>query len=643
MEINQLKNNLSDFINTIKRLSFVNEEIKADVYQDYQELYEVYKSLNDNEINSNFTQEEIKIINFLELGLAQQQNFNQLLNQIHTNSKITLLNVVDFIKSRNGFNLMHKKDDFSNYTEEELINIFGGIFGVELSRDCVKQLKAEKVSRVIGYALSELFDEHLLEYKEILKINSKENLGNFIKSKIEQSDFECSYVFNEKVESSIRKIEVSANINQRKNASSLGLKNRSKNRIDNCFINKKTKTITFGQGTSNDDTKEQNNSYYKSYVVLNELVNKKKIDGEDNPYYGYRLNPYYFFSGRFAIDNKKVTQEKGRDFKKLLKKASNTELEKLGQMQYYSLYANAVNKDSVNTLNKYNIFISGCDTLNLFSYSESLINKTNEEQSDMAFKHIVKYVTDVVSIFNKNEISFNQGTKGIMLLYFNDIFSITTNIFLAFNKNLNEDEYNEMIKPLVNQMNKLKEKTQNVLTSEMSQLQMNFASFDLMYSNIESYNKLVSAVPQIPIKYEWDDKKELNIDKDNLNNTIKIAKHIYENMGSQGKKFFNKYIKALDYKINNNQKLSDNFNANSFRQVMTNFINDEKKLTDYNYAETVKFIEKTKFILNERINDATIEKNKEELVEHIKEMIVYDNEIKNLVNKKIRKSKLKNN
>ena len=281
--------------------------------------------MSKREINKNFTESEVKAIDCLSLGIDNNQKFNKLLEQFQKNNATSILNVVDFIKSRDGFELINTDGDFSKFSDEELVEIFGGIFGIQVAKDSVKALKAEKVGRVIGYALSELFSKDLTEFKKLKKQNPKVDLCDFLREKIQTQDYECSYIYNEIGND----LEIQCSINENNNASITEV--RGRNRIDHCFVNHKTQTITFGQSTSNKDTETQGYSHFKAHLTLAHLVHKETIDGNPNQYYGYKLMPYLMLGGRFVVDNQNITQEQGRDFKKMLPNASKEDLKKIAQ------------------------------------------------------------------------------------------------------------------------------------------------------------------------------------------------------------------------------------------------------------------------------------------------------------------------
>jgi len=612
IDINQFKTNLSDYLDRIKQLRSddYDEKTKNSVYLDYKELYAVYSTLSIEQISENFSINEIKAINCLSLGVDNENDFNKLILQFQKNSEIVVLNVVDFIKSRDGFELINKDGDFKKFTDDELVEIFGGLFGVQIAKDCVKSLKAEKIGRVVGYALSNLFDHHILEFNELKKKDSNTDFCSFLKEKIQESDFECSYLYNEKGND----LEILCSINEFKNANITEI--RGRNRVDHCFVNHKEKFITFGQSTSNKDTESQGYSYFKAYLTLKHLASMEKVDGKPNPYFGYKLRPYLMLGGRFVVDDESVTQEKGRDFKKMLPNASKGDLETLGQMQYFRLFGNAVNSEQVNSLALFNVFVAGCDTLNLYKFSEKMAVLTSEkDKNKLCFSVLTNYVKNVCEILSNNDLSFSTGGKGDLALFLDDVHSISKNLFVNFNHELTQQEYEQSISPLYKSINNLREKIKpitgqfgNDVLNELRTINKNFSSLDTYNDEIRNCD----LAPIASISWKQEQLQEIIFDVKDLSFISKIASHIAINMGLQGRKFFTKFSDSLNHKINYDfASKTDSFSANK-----------NQFLKAYGYKPFANFLDKASFVLDERLTPEKFSEKAVELVNFINDDLI---------------------
>lgn len=616
MEIKQLKQNLDTFLARIKQINTeYDEETRASIYLDYKELYEAYKKLDKKKIEENFSENEIKAIKCLSLGLKNEKRFNKIIEQFSIDSTRSISNVVDFIKSREGFDLINSDSDFSKFSDKELIDIFGGLFGINITKECVKSLRAEKVGRVVGYALSELFDKDLLEFKEIQKTKPRANFANFLRDKIQNSDFECSYLYNELANG----VEVNCKINEEMNATITEV--RGRNRVDHCFVNHESRLITFGQSTSNKDTESQGYSFYKGFLAIKELISKEYVDGEKNPYFGYKMRPYFMLGGRFVVDNADIKQEKGRDFKKMLPNATLHEMNLLAQMQYFRLYGNAVNKEQVNSLPQFNTFVAGCDSLELYKLTEEMaLRSSNEEKNKFCFNHLTSYLKDICDVLSKNDISFIKEGKVDAKLFVDDILAITQNIPMNFNFKLSKSEYEKSILPLNKSLAKLitniAPKAGQYGIATINRLQ-DFN--DYILSSHDSYNKKIEKTIVADIgNVGWKDtpKNFDNLTISNLSFVNRLAEHVELQMGTQGKRFFDKFRVALSEKIINNLQLDDVFDATKFRASQSHF------LKEYGYTPAAEFIEKTKFILDERLTDESISKKSKELIKYVNKKLL---------------------
>ncbi len=614
MEIQQLKTNLNEFLTSIKfiRIDEFDEKTKQAIYLDYKELYQAYSQLPKREINKNFTENEIKAIDCLSLGIDNNQKFNRLLEKFQKDNATSILNVVDFIKSREGFELINSDGDFSKFSDEELVDIFGGIFGIQVAKDSVKALKAEKVGRVVGYALSELFSTDLAEFKKLKKQDSKLDLCDFLRDKIQKQDYECSYLYNENGND----LEIQCSINEQNNASITEV--RGRNRVDHCFINHKTKMIVFGQSTSNKDTETQGYSHFKAHLTLAHLVHRETIDGKENPYYGYKLMPYLMLGGRFVVDDQNITQEQGRDFKKMLPNTSKEDLKKLAQMQYFRIFGNSVNSAQVESLSQFNVFIAGCDTLNLYEFSEKMAFLNSKEKQKLSFSFITKQLTDVCNILSKNELSFASGGKTDLLLILNDVHSTASQLFSNFNQELSKKSYNENIKPLYESIANLRTKIEPIAGQFGNTVVNNLRILNKSFASVESYNEEIKdrTIAKVQnVTWKETPKKASDLTPQNV---LEVGLYIKSHMGTQGQKVFDKFLKALNNKINKGIDLDD-YESKRFSVEKYHFLNE------YGYEPAGIFLDRAGFLLNKRLTEETMEARTKDLYVYISRHILPHN------------------
>lgn len=516
-KLNLLKTSLNNFLEKAKNIKEdYNQETKDIMFSLYKELYANYETIEPDLINKNFSNEEIRAIHFLRIGKEEEDKFDSLIKLIKKDSQGTIDAVTDFIKSRNGFELINNKDNFDDFTDDELVDIFGSLFGVKIAKDCIKSLKAEKVGSVIGYALSGLIEQHMKEYEN----NSKQDIADYLKSKINESDVTVSYTYSE--ENNIKNI--TCDINEELGIDGCGT--RPKNRLDHCFINHKDKRIVFGLSTSSATTDAQKFSYFQTYQVLNELVKTKVIEGKINKYHGYKVEPFYFMAGRFVADDEKKTQEIGGSFLKMFPNITKKEKTELAQLLFYSIYANSPSIKGTSAIPHFNSFISGCDTLDIHIWQEGF---KKEQDSIKHLSHVAEKITKVAKILNNSNFSLDENGKTFALTYINDIQNIALSIGRGFKKKLDKNQYEEIIEPLYIELEKLQKKMDgneygSVAIDNLKNVAKNFKS-------INHYNEFVDdahVVKEKEIVLKNAKKTVFELNRNNLEIVATIAELLSE-------------------------------------------------------------------------------------------------------------------
>lgn len=586
-KLDLLKNSLSNFLGKVREVNEdYSQDVKYEIFQLYKELYRNYETIDDKLINCSFTNEEIRAIHFLRIGKEQEDKFDELVKLIKSNAQGTIDAVTDFIKSRKGFDLINSKETFENFTDDELVDIFGSLFGVKIAKDCVKSLKAERVGSVIGYALSGLCEQHLQEYNN----NNNQDFAVFIKNKINKSDVTVSFTYS----SDGTTKSITCDINEL-----LGIKDgsRPKNRFDHCFINHKDKRIIFGLSTSSATTDAQKFSYFQTHQVLNELVKTRLIDGKINKYYGYKIEPFYFMAGRFVADDEKRTQEIGGSFLKMFPQATKEEKTEMAQLLFYSIYANSPSTNGTSVIPLFNSFISGCDTLNIHLWQESF---KKEQKPIDHLTHVAEKITKVTSILNKSNFSLDEGGKTFAFTYINDIQNIVLSFGRGFKQKLNQSQYNKIILPLYKELKVLKEKMDgneygSVAIDSLGRVAEHLESLDY-------YNKFVEkahVVKDLPVVLKNSQKNIFQVTKQDLELIATIAEQL-SNATYNASKFLSNYAGILRCVISG-VPVSD---AKERYYSSVSSYNVSKNSACYSATNRViwQFIEKTSFLIKKDFN-----------------------------------------
>lgn len=274
--------------------------------------------------------------------------------------------VVEFLKSTEGFALMNNPtskvvDMFNGPQGDSAKNalevFFGGAFGLALTEEVLKSIKAEEIGTLLTYALSGNYENDRIEYN---KDPSEDPLA-FILRKAQASDVE--FVLDTATDKSFHTVEGRVTKQNRTNTNGV----RGRSRPDHFVSNFATKQTYLTNTTTNLDKSGQGMSFLRYYLAAVRYTKTEVINGRKNPLYGHDINASYLSSGLFPQDS---TEESGvaRDFVKYINRSSLTSREKrdMAQMEFLGLLGNCTTKEHAAILFSHNPVIAGCDTLDLY-------------------------------------------------------------------------------------------------------------------------------------------------------------------------------------------------------------------------------------------------------------------------------------
>ena len=352
-EIQELRDFLQHFIQAIQNVNENDFDEHQRIHNQYRELYYVYSQLSDEEIAVYFEAAEIKLIQYFHLGMEYENQFNELLHKVQTDLESTIA----FIGSNKGFHLLNSsKKELEDYSEDELRVLFGSLFGIQLSKECVKSLRAEKIATILGYALSGRFEQLK---PSLTGLTDAEKL-DALRKDIHQQEV-CMKYFYKEIDNGL---EVGIDFEGRKNA------NKTKNTVspkgepDTCFVNPLTKTVHLGFATANLNTMQQGYAFYKAYISAKTLTELSHFEnGAINAWGGYTLKPYMLLNSPFSLESDDY--QSGSRFKDMLKQCSVTELKLINQLPWLRVVANCANKEHLEAVIEHDIYMLGCDTSNI--------------------------------------------------------------------------------------------------------------------------------------------------------------------------------------------------------------------------------------------------------------------------------------
>lgn len=307
--------------------------------------------------------------------------------------------VVEFLKSPEGFALMNNPtskvvDMFNGSQGENAKNaleiFFGGAFGLNLTEQVLKSIKAEEIGTLLTYALSGNYENDRIEYN---KDPSEDPLA-FILRKAQASDVE--FVLDTATDKSFHTVEGRVTKQNRTNTNGV----RGRLRPDHFVSNFATKQTYLTNTTTNLDKSGQGMSFLRYYLAAVRYTKTEVINGRKNPLYGHDIHASYLSSGLFPQDS---TEESGvaRDFVKYINRSNFTSREKrdMAQMEFLGLLGNCTTKEHAAILFAHNPVIAGCDTLDLYWLSLKMGDclKRGDQQgcNDLIVTTVVKKLKSV--------------------------------------------------------------------------------------------------------------------------------------------------------------------------------------------------------------------------------------------------------
>lgn len=337
------------------------------------QLMEFQTALNDKslqEVVNHLGVEEQRVFTLLGLGkdnASSVDDYKVVLDIIANHpDQSGGIAVVEFLKSPEGFALMNnpsaKVDQMLNGTHGKqakgaLETFFGGAFGLELTEQVLKSIKAEEIGTLLTYALSGNYETDRIEYNK----NPKENPLAFILRKAKAADVE--FALSTTTNKSFQTVEGRVTKQNRTNSNGV----RGRLRPDHFVSNFSTKQTYLTNTTTHLDKSEQGVSFLNYYLAAVRYTKTKVVNGRNNPLYGHSIHASYLSSGLFPQDGE---EENGvaRDFVKYINQSNLTSREKrdVAQMEFLGLLGNCSTQEHAAILFAHNPVIAGCDTLDLY-------------------------------------------------------------------------------------------------------------------------------------------------------------------------------------------------------------------------------------------------------------------------------------
>lgn len=423
---------LKKFTRGVQKVFSSNQPVEQRVVdaleEQYRELYQLYLQVDENIINETFAPKDIKLINFLSLGKGQlQKMYKEVATYFEQDADRTAIAVAHFVKSRRAYDLVNKTTR-SNSEEQELAVMFGSLLGVKVTTNFVKSMRAEEMGRIIGYALSGLCESDMKQWNDSKtgKALKKEfgSLDQYLISRIRAADKWASFRFEVDQDGGV--FRTAFKINEYEGALDRA---RGRNLLDHCFIRHNPNAqdgepkgvITVGTSTSQILAEEHGFSFSKAVLAAEAMTREPLINGEPNPYYGYQVKTYCFFSGHSPTTDLEGNPEKSELVKMLEGNRAPSQpgltmrqITELGWLPFMSLFAGTNPSPLLwHGLKHVNPMISGCDTEKLYeAQTDDYRQKKEYSHSRRLPKLVLEHIAKMTSLLAQDNVKIDLSSNG---------------------------------------------------------------------------------------------------------------------------------------------------------------------------------------------------------------------------------------
>lgn len=441
----------------------------------YESYVQLHRAANDAGLSENdlieggFSSEHVAVMRHLELTGGEIKRLSKALSLIVKDQDETLSKMVEYVKSAHCFEMIQGKtvDSLNKSERDVLASALGSLFGIEISSECVKSFRTEQIGSVIGYALSGLCTEHLNEFGDRKPNESLDDYNfrrfEFLHRKIAESDLDLQISLGDNYGGSCS-ISIGAPESKRNDGT------RGKELEDHCFINGKSQTIHVGFSTSNSDLSWQGNKAGRKMRALKQMVELEYIDGAPNPYFGYTIEPYYLvipqITDKHKLDEngKLVKQESGRDFIKNFESGMENESIRslFAKLPYVFLYGNCVNHSDAIEISRFNAFLPGCDSKDIYEFAMSQSFEMNEKSLtinvlELISNTLVKAFEEMSNFNFKNDKNDCNSISGLTIFrtILENSGNLLKNLHVIPSEPISFPDYERLIVPLMKSVKKL--------------------------------------------------------------------------------------------------------------------------------------------------------------------------------------------
>lgn len=450
---------LQNFIDSIRALDesdISTEQAVKSLMGKYRDLYEHFVKLDKKEI-ALFSTDQIRAIELLRLGKENHKSFEKVLKLISSSGlsgeKDLARVAVEYLKTNAAFAEIN--GNTKNLSSEQVAIIFRTLFGVQVASDVAMCFKAELLGSAVGYAISGLAEKDIAEWNALPE-EKREPIQDYLYERILKSDVKLHV-------SVIQDGLYSCSVDPHSSRITAKGAVREGGVADHLFINTDREVLYVGSSTSNADSGWQGRTAIDNYIAAVLMTrHEKNDDGTDNPYYGFKVEPFYFSTGRMASNGfEDISSLNSKAAKKIAAIGSREFLRDVGQMALLSVMGNLSSVEDAIVFMAHDIIISGTDTMDLRDIREDILANPDVINGSVSLNDpIKKRISDrirstmVQKMVNVLEVmtAANMNVKNEDSVFFknicSDIAKMSKAIPICFKDKMTQKEFDSEFAPL---------------------------------------------------------------------------------------------------------------------------------------------------------------------------------------------------
>ncbi|MGY6517207.1 MAG: hypothetical protein ACXIUZ_00630 [Lysobacteraceae bacterium] len=293
-ELARLKDEgLTGFLEEISRCGrgdISTSSVMGSLITSYRALYGSFRFVDEEDLAGSevFDESDVQLVDYLGLGQRYAGHFyRKVVPCLSETGPETSQKVVRMLRSTDGHTMAHGLD----LGPSQVPDLFGEEgFAGEVAEKLKTEMRAEELGRILGYAISGLWEEHGPKWREDAAV--REEHGNrvdlYLQDVIRESDKAALFAFEQRNDHYAAAMKIWSDPIPPER------RERGEGVVEHCFIGVNN-YINIGASFSQDY--EKTIHFVEAILAADALTRAETIQGKPNPYWGFKVQPYCYMTG----------------------------------------------------------------------------------------------------------------------------------------------------------------------------------------------------------------------------------------------------------------------------------------------------------------------------------------------------------